>query len=129
MRAERNSLAWCQTLLDASGWHIADGPQLFPMLAETQACHFHYTRCRLDQAMALHKEQERICRQLGNPSGLATSLINQASIQAQRRQFREAIALAEQALETAQSSGLEALAQQIQPNLARIRSQASGQPQ
>jgi hypothetical protein len=79
--------------------------------------------------MALHKEEERICRQLGNPSGLATSLANQARIRAQRSQFREAIALAEQALETAQSHGLAALAQQIQPILTRIRSLASGQPQ
>jgi hypothetical protein len=79
--------------------------------------------------MALHKEQERICRQLGNPSGLANSLANQASIQAKRSQFRAAIALAEQALETAQSHGLTALAQQIQAILARIRSQASGRPQ
>ena len=51
--------------------------------------------------MALHKEEERICRRLGNPSGLATSLANQANIQAERRQFREAIALAAQALEIA----------------------------
>jgi tetratricopeptide (TPR) repeat protein len=86
-------------------------------------------RGQLDEAMALYKEQERICRQLGNPSGLATSLVNQAIIQAQRNQFREAIVLAGQALETAQSHGLEALAQQIEPILARIRSQASGRPQ
>jgi tetratricopeptide (TPR) repeat protein len=86
-------------------------------------------RGQLDQAMALHEEQERICRRLGNPSGLATSLVNQADIQSQRNEFREAIALAEQALETAQSHGLTALAQQIEPILARIRSQAAGQPQ
>ena len=88
-----------------------------------------YARGQLDQAMALHKEKERICRQLGNPSGLATSLANQAAMQMQRDQFREALALAEQALETAQSHGLEALAQQIQPILAGIRSQAAGRPQ
>ena len=79
--------------------------------------------------MALLKEQERICRQLGNPRGLATSLANQASIQARRSQLREAVALAEQTLETAQSHDLEALAQQIQPILASIRSQASGRQQ
>jgi hypothetical protein len=88
-----------------------------------------YDRSQLDEAMALYKEAERICRQLGNPSGLATWLANQAIVQAQRSQFREAIALAEQALETAQSHGLAALAKQIQPILARIRSQAAGRPQ
>jgi len=36
------------------------------------------------------------------------------------------LALAEQALEIAQSGGLAALAQQIEPILAGIRSQASG---
>ena len=86
-------------------------------------------RGQLDEAMALLKEGERICRQLGNPSGLALSLASQAVIQSQRNDFREAIALAEQALETAQSHGLETLAQQIQPILARIRSQAAGRPQ
>ena len=86
-------------------------------------------RGQLDEAMALHKEAERICRQLGNPNGLAASLANQANSQAQRSQFREAIALAEQALKTAQSNGLEALAQQIQPILASIRSQAAGRQQ
>jgi tetratricopeptide (TPR) repeat protein len=85
-------------------------------------------RGQLDQAMALHKEEERICQQLGNLSGLATSLVNQAIIHSRRSQFREAIALAEQALETAQSHGLEALTQKIQPMLARIRSQAAGRP-
>jgi tetratricopeptide (TPR) repeat protein len=88
-----------------------------------------YARGQLDEAMALHKEAERICRQLGNLDSLQRSLGNQANIQAQRNEFREAIALAEQALETAQSHGLEALAQQIQPILARIRSQAAGGPQ
>ena len=88
-----------------------------------------YARGQLDQAMALLKEQERICRQLGNPSGLAASLANQANIHARRNQFREAIALAEQALEIAQSHGLQALAQQIQPILNGIHSQAAGRQQ
>jgi hypothetical protein len=34
----------------------------------------------LDGAMALYKEQERICRELGNPEGLSISLANQANL-------------------------------------------------
>jgi len=37
-----------------------------------------YVRGKLDEVMALYKEEERICRQLGKPDGLAISLINQA---------------------------------------------------
>jgi hypothetical protein len=32
----------------------------------------------LDGAMALYKEQERICKELGNKNGLSISLCNQA---------------------------------------------------
>jgi hypothetical protein len=32
----------------------------------------------LDEAIALHKEEKRICRDLGDPEGLAISLTNQA---------------------------------------------------
>jgi hypothetical protein len=34
----------------------------------------------VDGAMALYKEQERICRELGNPEGLSISLANQANL-------------------------------------------------
>jgi tetratricopeptide (TPR) repeat protein len=40
----------------------------------------HRARGDLEEAMALWKEQERICRELGEPAGLAASLSNQAVI-------------------------------------------------
>jgi hypothetical protein len=54
-------------------------------LANLQAClgsqaNILYARGDLDGAMALHKEQERLCRELGNKDGLMRSLGNQASI-------------------------------------------------
>jgi len=45
------------------------------------------------EAIALLKEQERICRQLGNLDGLSASLGNQANILSARGQLDEAIAL------------------------------------
>jgi len=47
----------------------------------------------LEQAMALHKEQERICRQLGNLDGLQASLGNQALILKDRGDLDGAMAL------------------------------------
>ncbi|HEX41329.1 MAG TPA: tetratricopeptide repeat protein [Phycisphaerales bacterium] len=47
----------------------------------------------LDTAMALHKEQERICRQLGNLEGLSSSLGNQALILQARGDLDGAMAL------------------------------------
>ena len=49
-------------------------------------------RGQLDQAMALHKEQERICRQLGNLDSLQISLCNQAGILYARGQLDQAMA-------------------------------------
>jgi len=68
----------------------------------------------LDGAMALHKEEERICRQLGNPEGLATSLANQASILKEQEKPDEALALARQAYDLAAHYGFAPLVKQIQ---------------
>jgi tetratricopeptide (TPR) repeat protein len=50
----------------------------------------------LDGAMVLHKEQERICRQLGNLAGLQTTLGNQALILKDRGDLDGAMALHEE---------------------------------
>ena len=71
----------------------------------------------LDGAMALHKEEERICRELGDPAGLAISLINQAII---LHPNPEARGLAREAYDTAAGHGLAALSSQIRPHLERI---------
>jgi len=44
-------------------------------------------------AMALHKEQERLCRELGNKDGLQTALAGQASILQNRGDLDGAMAL------------------------------------
>jgi hypothetical protein len=74
--------------------------------------------------MRLHKEEERICRELGNKDGLSISLINQAAILAQgMRRPQEALPLAEEAYWLAADHSFTALAQQIKPILDDIRSQ------
>jgi tetratricopeptide (TPR) repeat protein len=50
-------------------------------------------RGELDGAMALHKEQERICRELGIKAGLQASLGNQANILYARGDLDGAMAL------------------------------------
>src|ERR1019366_625362 len=50
-------------------------------------------RGELDGAMALHKEEERICRELGNKDGLSKSLAGQASILKARGELDGAMAL------------------------------------
>jgi nephrocystin-3 len=52
-----------------------------------------YSRGDLDGAMALHKEQERLCRELGNKDGLSNSLANQANILYSRGNLDGATAL------------------------------------
>jgi nephrocystin-3 len=55
-----------------------------------------YARGDLDGAMALHKEEERICRELGNKAGLQKSLGNQALILCDRGDLDGAMALHKQ---------------------------------
>ncbi len=52
-----------------------------------------YHRGDLDGAMALHKEEERLCRELGNKDGLQASLGNQALIPQARGDLDGAMAL------------------------------------
>jgi hypothetical protein len=72
--------------------------------------------------MDLHKEEERIWRDLGDPRGLATSLGNQASLLGKMgRPAREALPFAEEAYRLANQHGLTALADQIRPILDRLQ--------
>jgi hypothetical protein len=78
----------------------------------------------LDEAMRQLKVKERICRELGNKDGLASSLANQALILAhEMRKPQEALLLAEEAYQLAVNHGLKTLAQQIKPILDEIRSE------
>lgn len=84
-----------------------------------------YARGDLDGAMALYKEQERLCRELGTPQGLALSLANQAVLFASSRgRRRDALDLAGEAYELASSHGLTALAERIRPILDHVRTKA-----
>ena len=66
--------------------------------------------------MKLHKEQERICKELGNKEGLATTLANQAILLYEHmHKADEALLLAEEAYRIATDHGMTALAQQIKP--------------
>jgi hypothetical protein len=69
----------------------------------------------LDGAMALLKEQERICRQLGDPYDLGISLVNQALIVGGHHGGRpEARRLMEEAYALATRNDLRRLAAQIE---------------
>jgi hypothetical protein len=76
----------------------------------------------LDGAMALHKEEERICRQLNNSEGLAICLANQASALIIMNRAAEALPLAEEAYRLATAHGFAPLADQIRPILEAARS-------
>jgi hypothetical protein len=79
--------------------------------------------------MRLHKEEEQICRELGNPEGLAISLSNQASVVAVKRErLREALSLAEEAYRLATEHGLIALTRKIEPLLNLLRSRIEQAP-
>ena len=83
----------------------------------------------LDGAWVLHKEQERLCRELGGPNGLAISLINQALLLARdRSRPREALPLAEEAHRLATDHGLVALAPQVERILNFVRSRLDSTP-
>jgi hypothetical protein len=64
--------------------------------------------------MVLHKEQERLCRELGNKEGLALSLFYQAFLLADEMNCpREALLLVEEAYYLASDHGLSAFAEKI----------------
>ena len=61
--------------------------------------------------MALHQEEERLCRELGNPQGLAISLANQALLLSEKLgRPQEALSLAAEAHRLAEAHGYTALA-------------------
>ena len=88
-----------------------------------------HTRGQVEEAMALYKEQERICRQLGNPGGVAYSFWGQSVVLQRRGDLRQALTVAEESLRIFETHGLIALARQIRPVVARLRSRASNHPQ
>jgi len=72
-----------------------------------------HVRGDLDRAMALLKEDERICRELGTPEGLARSLASQALLLAHNMgRPVEALPLADEAEQLVTEHGLHALAEQ-----------------
>jgi tetratricopeptide (TPR) repeat protein len=52
-----------------------------------------YDQGRYDEAMALHQQEEALCRELGDLHGLQVSLGNQANILYLRDRYAEALAL------------------------------------
>jgi hypothetical protein len=76
----------------------------------------------LDEAMTLHKEEERICRELGEVAGLVTSLGNQAVLMAfNLLRPTDALPLVEEAHQIAIRHGLSALANRIAMLLVEIK--------
>ena len=71
--------------------------------------------------MTLLKKEERICRELGDPVGLVSSLTNQGRVLARAGRVREALPLVEEAYREAIARGLTPLAQQIEPLLREVR--------
>ena len=69
----------------------------------------------LHGAMALYREKERLCRELGNPEGLPVSLANQAEmLSSARGRRREARRLADEALAIATRHGYQRLVPEIE---------------
>jgi hypothetical protein len=72
--------------------------------------------------MALYKEQERLCRELGKKDGLSISLGNQALLMSDKLgRHQEALPLAEEAYQIASTHGLAGTANQIKVILEKIR--------
>ena len=57
--------------------------------------------------MQLHKQEERICRELGNKDGLWRSLYNQATLLCKRNDPRIALPKIEEAIRLLQETGIE----------------------
>ena len=72
--------------------------------------------------MKLHKEGERICKELGNKEGLATTLASQAILLYNNmHKSDEALLRAEEAYRIATGHGMTALAQQIKSIVDMIK--------
>jgi len=82
-----------------------------------------YARGELDQAIALHREAEQICRKLNNIEGLAISLTNQSSILRKMGRASEALPVTEEAYQLAATHGYTILEKQIEPILNAARHQ------
>ena len=68
----------------------------------------------LGATMALHKEEKRLCRELGNPYGLSISLANQALLLSRKPgHTKEARLLADEALTLAMRHGYQTLIAQF----------------
>jgi hypothetical protein len=96
-----------------------DDPDVFHVSLGNQALILQ-DRGDLDGAMKLHKEEERICREVGNVNGLQRSLGNQALILSQQKRHREALSAAEEGYRLALGHGYTALTKQILPVLERV---------
>ena len=84
----------------------------------------------IEGALAVHKQEEQLCRQLNSSHGVALSLINQAHLLADRlKQAGTALPLAEEVYQLATRHGFKNLAGQIKTRLARIRQKASNPEQ
>ena len=76
--------------------------------------------------MALQKEQERLCRRLGNVESLAGSLGGQALMLCDMGRVREALPLAEEAHQLAAKHGYAALVKRTERLLEDVRRAAEG---
>jgi hypothetical protein len=83
----------------------------------------------LDGAMALHQEEERICRELRNPGELATSLGNQALILQDRGDLGGAMALHQEEERLCREVGSPAGLARSLANQARLLGLCMGRPQ
>jgi len=71
--------------------------------------------------MALCKDQERLCREMGDPKGVAISLADQANLLGQMGRPGEALPLVEEAHRLATEHGYAALAEHIKVILVSLR--------
>jgi len=81
-----------------------------------------YSRGDLDDAMKLHREEERICKEFGNVQGLAVSLTNQAILLAgDGNRPHEALPLAEEAYRLVTKHGFTYLEKRVKSILEDTR--------
>jgi len=78
----------------------------------------------LDKAMALHKEQEGLCRQLGDLAAVANSLGGQATILHRRGEPEKAMPLLDEALRLATQQGRAGLARKLRSLQEQVRAAA-----
>jgi len=79
----------------------------------------HWERGELERAMELLVEQERVCRKLDDPGGVAVALTDQGMIMRDLGDDSGAQVKLQQALEVAKSAELPGLAERIELRLSR----------